>query len=630
MATSTTAKKSSPPPSSVNKDLSCLRCRKKKAKCSKTRPTCTRCARSNQPCEYPDAPPNLADLSQKVLALYDSLRELEGEFLEKCLHSDNNNNAIAPRSEEGEDGKDSVFASCIVHTPWSAKQFKQDEFLAPSTQEPAGWSMSFTENGLSIHVVARNGFEWNEFAKSLSHQLNRDFGSNYLPAHWDPDAEGYYEVADEDQAEELDEDEYLVTVPIFSSRSLLITPAHQEPIPPEISSNSMDTSASILQAHVPHMIQHLKERFKWLEEHHDEHDTASSHPMMLIHQLKPYLSLLTDSYKDRATINDASLFVFIMTTYVASINLLPSIPNVVTPPLPGQVWKDCIEYAITLLAELILTQGDQLMSFPIISCIVLISWVDHELASKNYLSNRFKTKALIQMGVRLLLLSSRTEHEPWQRLIASFICSDVYSTTFYSQQPQLRSPLLNVVWRPRIFSDADIVLLEAELMLFLGKVLSVLYHEHDITASRKVDVDDVLTLIRDIELFEQELPNWASWQTPSDKFNRNKTHFHLIHNITKTLLFRPFCTNLKETQEPNEEDFNQTFTKATFLDLSISATDRLSICIAELSKRKLHSTWIDAATLMIKDVSKRAYLMFSEDQEIIEKLTLIEDRTKRS
>ncbi|KAI7849098.1 hypothetical protein BDC45DRAFT_521545 [Circinella umbellata] len=35
--------------SAGNKDLSCLRCRKKKAKCSKTRPACTRCARSNQP-----------------------------------------------------------------------------------------------------------------------------------------------------------------------------------------------------------------------------------------------------------------------------------------------------------------------------------------------------------------------------------------------------------------------------------------------------------------------------------------------------------------------------------------------------------------------------------------------------
>ncbi|KAI8335750.1 hypothetical protein BC941DRAFT_62911 [Chlamydoabsidia padenii] len=67
------------------KDLSCLRCRKKKAKCSKTRPSCLRCERSNHPCEYPDAPPNLTDLSKKVLDLYDSLRDLEGELLFKYL-----------------------------------------------------------------------------------------------------------------------------------------------------------------------------------------------------------------------------------------------------------------------------------------------------------------------------------------------------------------------------------------------------------------------------------------------------------------------------------------------------------------------------------------------------------------
>ena len=91
--------------------------------------------------------------------------------------------------------------------------------------------------------------------------------------------------------------------------------------------------------------------------------------------------------------------------------------------------------------------------------------------------------------------------------------------------------------------------------------------------------------------------------------------------MTKILLFRPFCTNANEGQ-----DFEQTFTKATFLDLSIAAADRLSICLSQLSKDHCRDLWFSASILMIKDVSRRAYLMFSEDREVNAKLTLIRER----
>ncbi|RUP49587.1 hypothetical protein BC936DRAFT_142104 [Jimgerdemannia flammicorona] len=50
-------------------------------RCSKTRPRCSRCARSNQDCVYPDAPPSLSDLARQVVVLHETLRALETRFV---------------------------------------------------------------------------------------------------------------------------------------------------------------------------------------------------------------------------------------------------------------------------------------------------------------------------------------------------------------------------------------------------------------------------------------------------------------------------------------------------------------------------------------------------------------------
>lgn len=50
-------------------------------RCSKTRPRCSRCARSSQDCVYPDAPPSLSDLARQVVVLHDTLRTLETRFV---------------------------------------------------------------------------------------------------------------------------------------------------------------------------------------------------------------------------------------------------------------------------------------------------------------------------------------------------------------------------------------------------------------------------------------------------------------------------------------------------------------------------------------------------------------------
>ncbi|KAI9467937.1 hypothetical protein BDB00DRAFT_880433 [Zychaea mexicana] len=227
---------------SGSKDLSCLRCRKKKAKCSKTRPACTRCARSNQPCEYPDAPPNLTDLSQKVLSLYDTLRELEDKFmLQYAVQEQEQTEQLARAGEKRRrrsssgysnpksppDDLPSIETLTLLNPAKRSRQhslqrsLKEEHMQPPEYEEqeqeddpsfiaqkslPGNWSMSLTSDGLSLHAVARNMIEFSTFAKDFSHQLRNNDPENKLTKSWEWYEE---ETIAEDEDDPLDEDEYL-------------------------------------------------------------------------------------------------------------------------------------------------------------------------------------------------------------------------------------------------------------------------------------------------------------------------------------------------------------------------------------------------------------------------------------
>ena len=78
--------------------------------------------------------------------------------------------------------------------------------------ESSAWSLSLTPSGLSLQTSVRTLAALSGFANKLAHQLCRDFGPEHLPAGWDED-DGMYD--DDDDDDELDEAEYLVTVPVF-------------------------------------------------------------------------------------------------------------------------------------------------------------------------------------------------------------------------------------------------------------------------------------------------------------------------------------------------------------------------------------------------------------------------------
>ncbi|KAI8081869.1 uncharacterized protein B0P05DRAFT_538382 [Gilbertella persicaria] len=436
-----------------------------------------------------------------------------------------------------------------VDIPISSKRQKQQDDFTPSTEEPAGWSMSLSEHGLSLHIVARNGHEYNEFAKSLSRQLARDFGPEFLPTPWD--------MEEDDEEEELDEDEYLVTIPVCSTQCLfpLVQPKRRTSI-----ITKEDTLSHIIQSQLPTMLQHLIVRYASLQESDD-------HLSKLMLHLKLYLPLSNVYCPTTQTVGDLLSTVFIITAYVVSVALLPSLPGLVCPPLPTCVWQDCADYATNLLMDLIFDQGDQLSSYPVILCTLLLAWIHTELVSSS------SPQALIGLAIRLLILSDYEQTSPWQALMAALIYLDVYSSLFYAHTLQQ-----NALW-PSFEKPKD---KETQWMLLLAQVISLFYHPYT-NHIRKVDVDEVLTLVRDMEIQEQTL---------SDQ----KQPIQVVHYMIKILLFRPFCMHGE-----------QTLTKSTFLDLSTSAADALSQLLL-----KEHTPWSKGALLLIQDVLDRVSAEFQD------------------
>lgn len=606
----------------------------------------------------------MTDLSQKVLTLYDTLRELEGEFLVKYMQTmdEDMNDTILEKDEDLDQQFPCLESDIATNYQAPSNQLSQTENSNKrqklikqepediSTEEPSGWSMSLTPIGLSIHAVTRNLSEFNEFAKTLSRQIMRDFGSNYLPKLWDPDAEGYFEDSDD---EELAEDEYLITVPVFSTSSLLFNVTPNLPdsifIKQETPSrdvmrtllNGADTLVTLIQSHFPHMIKHLDMRYRWLEE--DIACTAPHHLAILMHQLKMYLPDYAPM--SHMSITDSVVQVCILTAYVVSVTLLPPVPKLTFPPLPTSLWRDCAEYATMLLVEEVLLRGDQVNPYPVILCGILLAWIDAELAS-----NEFKADTMVNISLRVLCASDwKTEEPAWQILIAALLYLDVYSATFHFRRPQLRGEGSAELWKAAIqmrepsrwdgsFREAGIVL-EARLMSLLSKVVSLFYEvdeeisplqgENEINV-RKIDVDEVLTLVRDVELWEHELPEWAKWNANLNETEHQsriglKMHMHMIHNMVKILLFRPFSTDLYQ-----QEESEQTFTTTTFLDLSTSSADRLSTCLCRIHEYGFTGFWTRAASNLVRDVSKRVLKMFDKDQDIVNQLNIIQKRLEKA
>ncbi|KAG2219090.1 hypothetical protein INT45_005821 [Circinella minor] len=681
-----------------NKDLSCLRCRKKKAKCSKTRPACTRCARSNQPCEYPDAPPNLTDLSQKVLSLYDTLRELEDKFMLQYVTQEQEQEITAKTGEKRRrqssssinsksplDDMPSIESLSLLNPIIKRPRRQNQQQLQQQQSLPGNWSMSLTSHGLSLHAVARNMIEFSSFAKDFSQQLRNNDPENKLTKSWE-----WYEeesMGDEYDDDPLDEDEYLVTVPVYSLPSLLdyhtndnnnnnnfILNNNKNNISNTINNVNDDEEEDDDDDDTPYynrirpllddLMNYLRQTYNILSM--DQFPIHLYHIITLLQQLRPFIPFDQKSLSTNKHENPIQL-VCTTTAYAASIQLLSSTHQ---PSQSTQLVNDCIHYATSMLIELVFQQQQEEedninpSSLPIVSCAALLSWMGKS--------------EMAHLATRTMYGSDDWDenNDQWRHLAASLLYHQVYSMTFSSS--------LNQKNHYEIIGEAEIWLLrsakqlsqqkqtentssihnyfygsalglETELVCLLKQVFGLFYdmeNQNENKNIRKVDVDDVLKLVQNIEAWEHQLPKWVQWSSvftlTETRWLKLKMHIHLIHNIVKILLYRPFSIEpfqqqamyhekMKDGQKEeqvqlNGNDLLQTHTRTTFLDLSLAAADRATLCIRHLHddthcKMDNHEdAWVRAGDCLSKDVIRRVKEAFPCDDELFIIIQGIENR----
>ncbi|SAL97705.1 hypothetical protein [Absidia glauca] len=600
-------------------------------------------------CEYPDAPPNLTDLSKKVLDLYDSLRDLEGELLYKYLQpssSQRQQTSYTAEQEQDNEALDekiafalktesstpiaSVSAPLLLpDTPHQGSQSpvvsEKDKPVSPlphSLTQPGQpppkeitWSMSYLANGVSIQTTTHTISEFVIFINKLT----QDFGNTdpSLSACWELDDQGMdpaYGDSTYDDEDELDEDAYLVTVPIFDISYFLQQPSaatKKSPPPPPAHSPILDAST------LPALLQYV---YRTLNNNTDTSTTTNSapsgtasgppppyhHVTLLLDQLKSFLPAQDDFIPDSLTDPLTSLYIF--TAYLTCTTFY----NTTTPA------TDYYTYTKALLIDLAFQIPP---TYSVSLSILLLTWIQVKRRQKDepddtcllldlawrMIPTTFWPPTTFEaqlIGTALIYLNAftLTFHPP----TTAHLDHDVGSALRHQLLQSLPVALRNDTNRPLIC-----MLLESQLMWFHHQVLGLFYttttHKNNdaaaaaaaATPTRKVDVDEVLTLVRDLEQWEQHLPPWAMWPaTP---------HLHLTLNMIKILLFRPFCIEFNQSG-----GVEQTYTKTTFLDLSLHSADRLATCLTTSPR----NCWTWAAHQMIWDVVTRVQTTFDYDPDI--------------
>ncbi|CAO3651026.1 unnamed protein product [Cunninghamella echinulata] len=762
--------KSKPSNQNTNKDLSCLRCRKKKAKCSKTRPTCTQCEQFNHPCEYPDAPPNLTDLSKKVLDLYDSLKDLEGEFLFKYMQTSTTEDE--ENNEEDDDDKDiEPTTATIYNSNSNNNDFSQSPLLplstTPSTPftdlntlellnndnnnipspsslllKEVAWSMSYLPDGISIHATAHNILDFMQFIDKFTRQCINDFGSDSLSTYWDLDyhqdlimellnqdddeeekdnhfikvdnddnkkvmnqeqmdgmnKEQQQQLEEEEEEDDFNEDYYLVTIPIFTTSQFLHDSDQQQQRKTPIHKNS--SNKNYVSAHSTldfQQLYHILPSFlHYVHLKLDQYTKTNMTPgvpyqiLLIIEELKSYLIIQNnnnDNDKNNNKLIDPLSMVYILSTYLIckKICTFKKKDNDNDDiPLPSS-WTDAdLYYHIKLMLIDIVLQITP--TYAACLSVLLLIWYNALQEDQKEMDQHLIDLAW-HMFKNLMHYPLTTVEN--QIISASLIYLDVYATTFryyhtsisfsshfiqelgiqFTCRIRLLCQAIHTTLNNDDNNDDDLTLykqqqfvltiLESQLMLFLQQILELFYLKDDQnnndddkkvnkkdTIVRKVDVDDVLTLVRDLEQWEQQLPSWATStstvknkkikkeQQEQDRVTNMTLQLHLTLHFIKLLLFRPFCTEFKDY------GMEQTHTKTTFLDLSLHSADTISNYLILLEEKKQANVkenhpplpysypfqfkqWVFALHQMVLDVIDRVRHTFNSDHDILLQLDAI-------
>lgn len=414
--------------------------------------------------------------------------------------------------------------------------------------------------------------EFATFAKNFSRQL------------CDNDDDWYDEEEDDT---ELDEDDYLVTIPVFPISSLIEQPP----------------SHGLLLLDMPKDEQVIRQRLRAgfrdivsVVRRGFVEDLSSSRFPVVAQQLLSFL-------QQQLLMINPDLASFDSLTPVQQMALCTSYSVFTsTSHHSSTLNEDCIQLARVLLFDQL--SSTQLADHALLTCAVLLSSVVA------------KPQKLIHFCIRALFAAAAHDCSECPKLAASLLILDAWSTTTTTTSVGEEAEAWLLRAAGRVGDDVAVLRVEAELAHFLKRVIALFYsHHHDRRKNvRKVDVDDVLTLVKDMEQWEYRLPAWLKWQPQpqqqeEDDCSLLKTHVHLLHNMIKILLFRPFCC-----LEDSSDDNMHTYTRTTFLDMSLEAAGRLTEC---LRRAKNDAWWIRTGQKLALDVIDRVEKVFSCDTELM-------------
>jgi hypothetical protein len=583
---------------------------------------------------YPDAPPNLTDLSQTVLSLYDTLRHLEGEMLNQYMEERENN--IKQEAEDEESNNMALIATGdtnddtaeIILSNTGSNDGSMDEDHLFDEKSASSWSLSFTHLGLSLQAAVHNVLELENFLKDISGGIFRGFDAASTD---NSDHDSYSD-------EELDDSEYLVTIPVCRFSEL---------VGKSLIDQNMDTEPGDEEPHVTNL------PFNLFHEHNDWRRRISQkyppHVVLLVEALESFLT--TENQKStRDLASDATTSEF---AYLTAATIICASNDEGANPEDERALAEqyCIS-ATNIIFENMFSDIEPDEWLPTIQAILVLGW--YQFVSKRRLA---RARQVVVFAIRVFLIYQSQGNPPsreWQIAVMSLVYLDVLSSACMSKRTLLDGDNVASISRQLLIKTgssnapdyiAESLFTEFHSIRLLRQVVRTFYaideNETKTDLVTKVDVDEVLTLVKDVEKWEADLPPWAilvsdeELSTLDDDLGaikaRCKLHAHALHNMVKILLFRPFCTDFRRYENQSDDadsdaKFDQTHTHTTFLDLSLESAMKIARCYRALNTDDFI---LVSGKALVEDVIVRVHRAFESDEDMMRSLKDLETTIKQ-
>jgi hypothetical protein len=558
-------------------------------------------------------------LSQTVLGLYDTLKHLEGEMLNQYIEE--RENAVKEEvTDDDSSSRDMALIPAGADSEIILSNTSNDDEFSDEKSDSA-WSLSFTHLGLSLQAAVHNVLDLETFLKDISGGIFRGFD---VSSNEDTEHDSYSD-------EELDDSEYLVTIPVCTF-SQLIKDVVDEPVLQNTNADD-DMTSDISYMNL------LTDNKDWK---HDISQIYPPHIVLLAESLEQFLSVADPNHvHDLSPLSNSTL---------SFVNLCMSALLCSTKDQVGdwtRISEQLAANATNMLLENTFHDLEPSEWLPIIESILLLGW--YAFVRRRWLT---RARQLIVFAIRIFLIYQSQRNRPsreWQIAVMSLVYLDVLSSSSMNRRTLLDGDNISDISRHVLIKTsppdtmdyiAESLLIEFNSIRLLRQVIKNFYTVDDDElkpdAVNKVDVDDVLNLVKEVEKWETDLPAWASFETekiaqdspvleePEHSIKSAcRLHAHALHETTKILLFRPFCTDFQRYENQNDSiEQDQTHTGTTFLDLSLQSALKIAKCY-----KALHSNdfVLAVAKVLVSDVISRVRKTFESDEDVLSTIQIIEN-----